>query len=47
MVRLRNRAVVGQQMAIQRRGVNLPALAARFVNARIKRTTRTQRRFGG
>ncbi len=47
MVRLGNRAVVGQQMAIVRRGVNLPALTARFVNARIKRTTRTERRFGG
>ena len=47
VMRLRNLAAVGQHMAIQRRSVNLPALAARFVNTRIKRTTRSQRRFGG
>ncbi len=47
MVRQRDRAVVGQQMAIQRRRVNLPALAAHFMDARIKRTTGAQRRFGG
>ena len=39
MVRLRDRAIVGQQVAIQRRRINLPALAAHFMDARIKRTT--------
>ncbi|SSL80950.1 Uncharacterised protein [Klebsiella pneumoniae] len=39
MVRLRDRAIFGQQVAIQRRRINLPALAAHFMDARIKRTT--------
>ena len=47
MMRLGNGAVVGQQMAIERRGVNLPALAARFMNARVKRPARSKRRLGG
>ncbi|MNR54941.1 hypothetical protein D3C85_1752210 [compost metagenome] len=34
-------------MTVHRRRVNLPALTANFMNARVKRTARAEYRFGG
>ncbi len=46
VVRLGNGAGVGQDVAEQRRGVDLPALAAYLMNAGVKRTTGAEHRFG-